>query len=279
MRVFVISVLVVGIVACGGDSPALDTTSSTLPPPDTAQSESTTSTTSTTSTPPQPVTTLLPARTTSTSVPPTTTAPEDPETPTTTAPSPTLPGQPIDLGWPASGDVLAVIGVAHDDVLNLRQAPGTDQTILAGLSPTAADLVATGRSRSLPNSIWHEVAAEKETGWVSGAFVAYAGATDDVTAGIVSKIGRPSAASMDALGRLVAEQVGDEEVSRITVTVAPSSGALGEVTLDVVGSEDDSVRGVRLVVFGEPLADGFSLRTVEQMVLCGRGVTQDGFCL
>jgi enoyl-CoA hydratase len=36
-----------------------------------------------------------------------------------------LPGEPIDFG-PAAGDVLAVIGVSHDDVLNLRSAPGAE---------------------------------------------------------------------------------------------------------------------------------------------------------
>ena len=41
----------------------------------------------------------------------------------------TLAGVPIDLG-PASGDVLAVVGLAHDDVLNVRAAPGAFNPIV-----------------------------------------------------------------------------------------------------------------------------------------------------
>lgn len=281
MRPSFISALILGLVACGGATTAPDSIPATTQAPAITQPEPTTSTAPAPTVTAVPPTTSTPTTSTPATSMPATTVPPAPDVTSTTGPAPTttLPGDPIDLGWPAPGDVLAVVGVAHDDVLNLRQAPGTDQAILAGLSPTAADLVATGRSRSLPNSIWHEVAAGELTGWVSGSFLAYSGGTDDVTAAIVSEIGRPTAASMEALGRLVAEQAGDEDLSRITVTVAASSGDLGDVTLDVVGSGDDSVRGVRLVVFGEPVTDGYSLRSVEQTVLCGRGVTEDGLCI
>ena len=62
------------------------------------------------------------------------------------------------------------------------------------------------------------------------------------------------------------------------VTVAPSVGDLGEVTYDVIGLGDDSVRGYRLHVFGEGLGagGGFYLKSVEARVLCARGVTAGG---
>ncbi len=80
------------------------------------------------------------------------------------------------------------------------------------------------------------------------------------------------------LGALVAATVAGESGAEWVVSVAPSVGDLGEVTYDVVDFEDDSVRGARLHVFGEPAEGGFVLRSVELTVLCSRGVS-DGLCI
>lgn len=56
------------------------------------------------------------------------------------------------------------------------------------------------------------------------------------------------------------------------------TGDLGEVTWEVLGLADDSVWGLRLHVFGTPVPDGFSLKSVEQTDLCLRGGSPDGFC-
>ena len=54
-----------------------------------------------------------------------------------------LPGRPID-GFAQPGDELAVLGVADDDRLNMRSAPGTDQRIVARISSDYTKLIATG---------------------------------------------------------------------------------------------------------------------------------------
>jgi hypothetical protein len=193
-----------------------------------------------------------------------------------------VPGEPVELG-PAAGEVLGVVGVAFDDVLNVRAAPGVDQRIVARLEPLADDVVATGAARLLGRSIWLEVTVDGTTGWANSAFLAWLGDTDDATSQIIDALGeRPSAETMLDLGRVIAETAAsDEPPSRITVTVAPAVGDLGEVTYDVVGLPDDSVFGVRLHVFGRPLegGEGFSLASVERTLLCGRGVTDDGLCV
>ncbi|CAN5754309.1 hypothetical protein BH23ACT5_BH23ACT5_22760 [soil metagenome] len=191
-----------------------------------------------------------------------------------------LPGEHFDLG-PQAGDELGVVGVDSDDVLNLRAGPGTDNEIVATLDPVATGLIATGQNRLLSESIWNEVDVDEGRGWISSLYVGYIGMTDDATAQIIDEMGeRPSAETMLDLGALVAEHVaGDDEQVRISVTVAPSVGDLGEVTYDVVGFADDSVLGVRLHVFGEPGDESFELRAIEQTVLCRRGVTIDGPCV
>ena len=57
----------------------------------------------------------------------------------------------IDFG-PRNGDLLAVIGVAHDDTLNLRAGPGTTQAVVDVISPTFEDLIALGETRELDRS-------------------------------------------------------------------------------------------------------------------------------
>ncbi|MGH3788145.1 MAG: hypothetical protein ACRDRG_16710 [Pseudonocardiaceae bacterium] len=201
-----------------------------------------------------------------------------PEQPATSTP----PGELIHIG-PATGQVLGVVGVPFDDVLNVRAAPGADQRIVARLDPLADDVVTTGSARQLTGSIWYEVTVEGVAGWANSSFVAWLGGTDDATAQVIEALGaRPSAPTMLDLGRLVAEaRASDEPPSRITVTVAPTTGDLGEVTYDVVGLGDDATLGERLHVFGRPLdgGQGFSLASVESRVLCARGATDDGLCV
>lgn len=205
------------------------------------------------------VTTLLPTTTTS-------------ATETTTS----FPGDPIDIG-PQAGDVLAVIGVAHNDVLNVRAAPGTDQPVVAELAPLSDDVVALGNARALTESIWFEVEADGVTGWASSSFLGYIGQTTDVTAALVDQLGElPRAPTMADLGMVVAGTlVVDGPPSGITMSIAPTVGDLGEVTFDVIGIKDDAVRGFRVQVFATPDEGGagFVLKSVEQTLLCGRGLS------
>lgn len=218
---------------------------------------------------------------TTTTAPEVTTTTAADQTTTTTAPgtTSTLPGEPIDFG-PLAGDRLIVVGVAHDDVLNLRAGPGVGQEILAELAPTADDVVARGATRQLDRSLWIEVRADGTTGWVSLAFVGYEGITDDATAATIDRLGgRVTAVSMRELGTLAAiAWASQDPASDVVEVVEASVGDLGEVTFDVIGLGDDSVLGFRLHVFGEPVDGGFSLRTVERTTICGRGVDADGLC-
>lgn len=256
-----IAITLLGLVvaACGAESGASETSTTVVETTTTTLAAATTTTTTAAST------TTTAAATTTTSASTATTI---------------LRGDPVDLGPPAGAE-LAVIGVAHDDVLNLRARPGADQPILDEIPPTYDSLVALGESRSLP-SFWTEVDYEGTEGWVNMAFVGYIGVTDNVTSQTIDHFGeRPEASTMTELGRLVAEAAAsDDPPSRIVNVVEESIGDLGEVTFDVVGLGDDSVRGVRLHVFGERVDTSWRLRTVEQTILCdpARGVDDEGIC-
>lgn len=234
-----------------------------------------------------PTTTIATSPTTSAPMTTTTTAPQPTTTaaqPTTTAPGPTtttLAGEPIDFG-PADGDILMVVGVRHNDVLNLRAGPGTGQPIIGEIPPTYSELEAQGNTRDLSPGFWIEVDYEGTTGWVNLRYVAYEGVVTDETSTVVAELGeRPVEPTMIDLGELVASVFASEaDPESAIVQVTPvSTGDLAEVTFDVVGIGDDSVLGSRLHVFAEKVAGGFSLRSVEVTTLCARGVTADGLCV
>jgi hypothetical protein len=165
-----------------------------------------------------------------------------------------LPGEPVDVG-PRQGDRLAVVGIAHDDVLRLHAAPGKNQDVLTAVEPTHAGLIAQGQTRSVPGAFWTLVARDGTLGWVNMRSVAYIGGTYDYTADRLRALdGRPFAPTMTDLGRIVAESMRSrdaEPIPRIVVVDGETVGGLGEVTLDLIGVADDSLRGYRVHVFGE----------------------------
>ena len=168
-----------------------------------------------------------------------------------------------------------VIGVAHDDVLNLRAGPGIDAEIVGEIPPTFEELVAMGNTRELSRSFWIEVEYEAVRGWVNLTYIGYQGSVTDETAHVVDELnGYPANPTMTGLAEEVtAVYAQDEEPGSAMVQVTPvSEGDLFEVTYDVIGLADDSIRGLRLHIFAEETADGFRLRTVEMTLICGRGV-------
>lgn len=242
----------------------------------------------TAATTPDPTTTSAPDPTTTMPSGPTT----EPGTATTTEPGTAttdggtdgeLPGERMEI-YPYEGATVAVVGVAADDTLNVRAAPGTEAEIRFGLAPLEDDVTATGHNRMLEESgLWAEVEAADGTGWVNARYLAQLGQVNDITSEIApTPADRPTAETMLELGQLIAQgRASQEPPSEIVVVDGPSVGDLGEVTVDVVGLGDDSVHGERLHVFGEPDpgGEGFTLRTVEATTLCARGVTDDRLCV
>ena len=221
-------------------------------------------------------------------------------------PAVSLPGEPYEFG-PAAGTPLAVVGVFHDSNLNVRDVPAGEiiavldnlinvvgQPALNVRQPDSYELIATldlkrglfatGNTRKLPTTIWHEIRMADAVGWASSAYLAPLGATSDATAEIVAVLGEtPAAPTLEELARVVAGAVAsDDPPSRIAVSGTPVLGDLGEVTVDVLGLPDDSVRGFRLQVFAEQDSESglFTLRTVESTTICDshRGVSEEGLC-
>ncbi len=177
--------------------------------------------------------------------------------------------------------VLSVVGIGYDSTLNVREEPGGQ--IVTKLDSAGTGIVPTGTRQEVSGVLWHEVHAAGVIGWVSGDYVTPLGATVDTTTEIVARLGQtPSAPNLAALGRAVAGAVASEEPeSRVRISGEPTVGELSEVTMDVVGQPDDSIRGFRLHVFATRNSNGtFTLRNVEGTVMCyiDRGVSAQGLC-
>ncbi len=206
-------------------------------------------------------------------------APTQPAVSTTTSttqsspatPPESLPGDLIEFG-PAQGDQLDVVGVAFDDVLNVRIAPGTDFEVIGTLDPDAAGVTATGHNRLLPNSFWVEVEFEGQLGWVNESFVGYLGS---------SRALEPSVPAANAtaleLAQLVAKAAASvEPPSTITIAAQPLDDV---VIMDVLGLGDDAAKGFRLTVTTVETAGKRSVTAVDEQIICSRGITTDGLCV
>ena len=223
-----------------------------------------------------------------------------------------LPGEPVELG-PSAGTGLAVVGIRYDSALNFRDTPngtiiGRLDNVMDGVRDpavyvrqpgsdaiiTTVDLqngvVATGNTRQLPTTVWHELQVGELLGWASGTFLAPVGGTDDATSEVVDALGElPVADTMVELGLAVAQTMASQEPQSSVVVSGEADlfEDLGQVTIDIVGIGDDSVRGFRLVIFAHPAENWtqddpgpFTLKSVERTVLCHshRGANDDGVC-
>ena len=241
-------------------------------------------------------------------------APEDGPEPAPVDATVPLPGEPYEFG-PSSGAGLAVVGVSFDSGLNVRDVPNGEiiarlDNLMDGVRDPVllvreADsdgiiarldleqgVVATGNTRKLPTTIWHELRVGDIVGWASSAYLAPLGSSRDATAEVVEALGgAPTADTLRDLGRQVAAVFASsgEVESRIVVSSQPGVfEAVGDITLDVLGLPDDSVRGYRINVTADAGADDwtqddpgpFTLRSVSATPICDshRGVSEEGLC-
>ena len=203
---------------------------------------------------------------------------EPTEEPTGEATAPTdpadLPGEVIEI-FPYADAELAVMGVAADDVLYVREGPGSEFAEVIELEPLAEGIIATGENRQLDDgTIWAQVDAEGTAGWASVAYLTHLGDAVDIT----SQLDLPATATMEELAELAAEQrAGDSPEPTIVIVDGPTEGDLHEVVVDIVGLADDAIEGERLHVFATGNGE-FTVHSVEATALCARGVSE-GLCL
>ncbi len=85
-----------------------------------------------------------------------------------------LPASAQDVSGPHPGLLYSVQGVAENDVLNVRQYAGIDETIVGTLAPAASDVVTTGNWTNLDGSEWWQILLDDSygRGWVNARYLA-----------------------------------------------------------------------------------------------------------
>ncbi|MGC0250948.1 hypothetical protein [Pseudactinotalea sp. Z1748] len=188
-----------------------------------------------------------------------------------------LPGQTVDLY--TEGETVDVVGVAHDDVLYVRELPDPASPEVTALAPLTSDVALTGRARQLDDmAIWLELDVEDRVGWANLRYLAYLGMVTDET----SQISDPGPQdSMADLAAAVVEELQEDGAPDLDMTVAEDvqEGDLTTIVVDVQGYADDSINGHRLHIFAsDEGGDGYRLVSVEATQICTRGATEQG-CL
>ena len=80
-----------------------------------------------------------------------------------------LPGDPVEVTEPIGE--LMVVGVAADDVLNVRHRPGVGQPVLTTLAPGETGIFFAGRARRIGGSIWYEIWIGRQRGWANSRYL------------------------------------------------------------------------------------------------------------
>ena len=240
--------------------------------------------TATSTIPPATTTTLAPVTTTivdtTTSTGQATTTTTEPAATTTTIAT-TLAigdwgGELIDAG-PRNGDRMVVVGVRFNDVLNVREGPGQEFSVVTTIEPASDDVSSLGLAWASSGSTWYAVDIAGTQGWASSGFLTLQAGTFDFTSRVTEELGGlPESGSLIDLGMTVARTLAtDDPPSRIEQPTEVVVGEVGEMQVDVVGLGDDSVAGYRLHVVADNDEGTWRLTTVEATVLCTRGVDGD----
>ncbi len=177
------------------------------------------------------------------------------------------------------GSELAVVRVAPDDVLWLRQGPGAREQPTGKLAPDARNVKATGRVCRSGDTTWYEVASGSLRGFANGSFLVPATVPKDATARFAKRLAGSPFASVAALTQAVrralqAEQTEPSEVKfEVTLVGSARSGARAVVVLYACCYADDSVMGEQLWLEAVERDGRWSLERARGVQLCPRGAT------
>src|SRR5699024_2290143 len=137
---------------------------------------------------------------------------------------------------------LGVVGVAHDDVLNLRRGPGADHEIIAELPPLTDGLVEIG-DWTTSVSGWHQVAIGGQMGWVHCSVNAQCWRYSVIVDRESPQLEGPTAVDLALRigeSRIEEDRRSGEGWTDVVIVDFPAAGSDGPITVDAVGMMDDA---------------------------------------
>lgn len=198
----------------------------------------------------------------------------------TTQPAPTIPGEVVEIEPQEVDAQVVLIGVSAGQQVAVHALPGLDQP-LAGEVPPGTPIEPLDNAFETDDGlIWWQVRAGDIQGWIQPN-VAYQGPAEDITERVRElTAGEPYPTSLVAatkIASLVANQEGADEIVVVTREETATRGATS--TTDLLGLQDDSQAGIRLIITTKDEGDGWEPVSVFAFALCNRGVGTDGLCL
>lgn len=225
--------------------------------------------------------------TTAAAAPSTTAAPASSSTTTVVASV----GSPYSIG-PAQGELMDVVGVAWDDVLNFRSAADPSASIVDTVPPfaTSPAVASEGDGWLLANSAWWHVSVGGQEAWANATFLGQLGSTSNIFSDLTNTMPSLSAPDLDTLAFNIGSARSGGPVPLVVLSTEPIAidAQGGEVTIDVIGLGDDSVKGERISIGFRFLFDDINaaspqvveieLISATAQAICGRGMS-GGACL
>lgn len=198
----------------------------------------------------------------------------------TPVPAPTIPGEVIEVPVQEVAAQTVLIGVSADDTVDLHALPGLDQPLAGDITP-GTPIEPLGNAFMTDDGLtWWQVRAGDLQGWIQPN-IAYQGVSEDVTdRAIELTIADPfyptSQVAINNISKAFAADEGAPEIVTVDLNETPGRG--GTYTVDLLGFEDDSQIGYRLVITLREEVDSWTPISVLQYPLCSRGVSPNGLC-
>jgi len=201
----------------------------------------------------------------------------------TAIPAVPLEGDSIDGFAPDFDDGVVIVGYGVGDTIELRARPGVEQLVLAQIPGNAVELSGLGETFVTPDDrTWWFVRWQDTQGWIEPG-AGYLGASTDITADATAGLTAATYESaIDIVLDVSAHLSANESDEMVVVSTAPSTTGGASVTIaDVLIADrepDERQLGQRLEITTTGADGNFSLQSVAQRPLCGRGLTDQGAC-
>ena len=175
---------------------------------------------------------------------------------------------------PSDGKILAVVGVEYWDILEVHSDPGESPPLVGTLEPLDDSIISLGLARILPQSIWYCIEWQNGTGaWASSYYLSYL--ADPHPVSNPDRWVDLNAANLEDFLEEVEseyERPADSEGGPMRIVISDLDYINNEVSFDVIGFLDDSVKGLRLTFSTSVEPDGsLTVSSVQSRAMCVRG--------
>jgi hypothetical protein len=174
---------------------------------------------------------------------------------------------------------LAVVRVAPDDVLWLRQAPNAREKTTGKLPHDARNVAPTGRVCRTGETTWYEVSLGSERGFANGSYLIPATDPADETPRFAKFVAGPPLESLEALTRALEQGLRGEQKEAtevrfdVTQLGVARTGVRAVVVLHACCYADDSVMGEQIWFDAVERNGRWVLERARVIKLCPRGAT------